>query len=271
MGAQAAVVDATAGEYSVHAIRFARRELSAQREHFYRSHDCADESMPIDYFVWLIAGRGNLILVDTGFTRAVAERRGNRDYLWSPVEALAELGLAVGDIGHVVLTHLHYDHTGHLADFPGARAYLQRREAEYWTGPYAARGENPHLIEQADHDLVFSRVESGRLELLDGDTVIVPGVLAHRVGGHTHGLQVVKVETARGPVVLASDASHFYANIEGDRPYSIVDHIPSMYDAFDWITDQAGGTANVVPGHDPLVLERFPAVPGFVGRVARIA
>ena len=49
-----------------------------------------------------------------------------------------------------------------------------------------------------------------------------PGVSVHLIGGHTMGLQVVRVDTRRGWVVLASDASHFYANMEQIRPFPIV-------------------------------------------------
>ena len=81
----------------------------------------------------------------------------------------------------------------------------------------------------------------------------------HRVGGHTAGLQVVRVRTGGGPVVIASDAAHFYANLEEDRPFAIVHSLPGMYDAFDRVRALAGGDdGRIVPGHDPLVLERHP-------------
>jgi glyoxylase-like metal-dependent hydrolase (beta-lactamase superfamily II) len=86
----------------------------------------------------------------------------------------------------------------------------------------------------------------------------VPGIEVHRVGGHSAGLQVVRVRTGRGNVVLASDATHFYANIEGDHPYSIVSDLAQMYGAFDLVRSLADSPAHLVPGHDPLVMQRFP-------------
>jgi glyoxylase-like metal-dependent hydrolase (beta-lactamase superfamily II) len=71
---------------------------------------------------------------------------------------------------------------------------------------------------------------------------------------------VVRVQTAGGPIVLASDATHFYANLQEDRPFSIVHSLPGMYDAFDRVRELADGDdERIVPGHDPLVLERYPA------------
>ena len=99
-----------------------------------------------------------------------------------------------------------------------------------------------------------------RVRFVDGDEEMAPGVTLHRVGGHAPGLQVVRVQTAGGPVVLASDATHFYANLQEDRPFSIVHSLPGMYDAFDRLRELAGGDdERIVPGHDPLVLERYPA------------
>ncbi|GAA4046335.1 N-acyl homoserine lactonase family protein [Arthrobacter methylotrophus] len=260
-----------ANAFAVYAIRFASRDASLRKEHFYRGDPCGDESLPIDYFVWVIVGRGTTVLVDAGFTREVAERRGNRTFLQPPAETMRQLGIATDSVKNIILTHLHYDHTGHLPDFPSAQVHLQRTELDYWTGPYARRGENPHLIEPGDLAYVKEQLKNGKVTLVDGDAEIVPGVEVHRVGGHTQGLQVVAVATEGGTLVLASDATHFYANIDEDRPYSIVDHLPSMYDAFDWIKMTASVPEFIIPGHDPLVLERFPAVPGLEGVAVRLA
>jgi glyoxylase-like metal-dependent hydrolase (beta-lactamase superfamily II) len=56
----------------------------------------------------------------------------------------------------------------------------------------------------------------------DGDAVVAPGIETFLVGGHTRGLQAVRVATARGDVVLASDSSHYYENVEQGRIFSIV-------------------------------------------------
>jgi Zn-dependent hydrolases, including glyoxylases len=265
----APVLDPDADDLHAVAIRFATRVASKRNEHFYRGHTCADEAKPIDYFVWVVAGRGTAVLVDSGFTAEVAAERGNREHAGSPLDVAARLGVARDRIEHLVLTHLHYDHTGYADQVPDARLWLQRAEWEYWHSAHAQRGENPHLIEPRDLAALESRVV--RDGLLEGDAEIVPGVRVHRTGGHTAGLQVVAVDTAGGPLVLASDASHFYDNIGDDRPYSIVDHLPSMYDAFDWIRSTAGSPARIVPGHDPDVLTRFPAPDAFAGLVAHLA
>ena len=92
---------------------------------------------------------------------------------------------------------------------------------------------------------------------------MAPGVTVHKIGGHSRGLQAVRVETADGPLVLASDAAHFYENYERRNPFPLVVDVADMLDGFDTLTRLAGERKLVVPGHDPLVLQRFP--PAFEG------
>jgi glyoxylase-like metal-dependent hydrolase (beta-lactamase superfamily II) len=106
---------------------------------------------------------------------------------------------------------------------------------------------------------------ANRLRILDGDRDVLPGLRVHRVGGHTAGLQIVTVNTARGTVVLTSDASHFYHNVETRQPVQIITSLPEMLAAFETIHDLAGAQKLIVAGHDPQVRERFKEVePGVV-------
>ncbi|MEV5300990.1 MBL fold metallo-hydrolase [Amycolatopsis methanolica] len=111
----------------------------------------------------------------------------------------------------VVLTHLHYDHAGTVADFPGARYLVQRGELAYWTGSWAKRIRREHWLLDED---ALAHVRGDRLSEVDGDAEVLPGLSVHLVGGHTAGTQIVRVATAAGPVVVASDASHFYENLD---------------------------------------------------------
>jgi glyoxylase-like metal-dependent hydrolase (beta-lactamase superfamily II) len=69
----------------------------------------------------------------------------------------------------------------------------------------------------------------------------------------------VRVWTERGSVVLASDASHLYANMERRSPFPIVFNAGDMLDGFRKLRELADGPDHVVPGHDPLVMDRYPA------------
>ncbi|MGJ6967069.1 N-acyl homoserine lactonase family protein [Streptosporangium sp. G11] len=245
-------------EFRVYAIRYAVRD-ARRGEHFHGYDARAGQRHPTSYYVWLAVSERHTVVVDTGISRSRARDVEGMDYLTSPVEAVAALGVPADSVDHVVLTHLHYDHTGTAREFTSASYVLQRAELDYWTGPWADRvtGER-RLLNDDDLAHLLAAREEGRVTLVDGDAVVVPGLSVHLVGGHTAGMQVVRVNTARGDVVLASDASHFYENLEGDRPFPILHSMTGVYGAFDRIGQLAGGPRLVVAGHDPEVLERFP-------------
>ncbi|GAA1513029.1 N-acyl homoserine lactonase family protein [Nocardioides humi] len=251
----------------IYAIRYSSREAQAH-EHFYRAAPCHGD-MPMAYYVWLVRTEQATVLLDTGFTAAKSEALG-RPYHGAPLETAAELG--AGRIDHLVLSHLHFDHTGHIGEVADATVHIQQREMQFWLGRHAGVGEYAALCDPDDLSALVHANVAGRLRWLDGDADLVPGVTLHLVGGHTPGSQVVRVETDRGPVVLAADASHFYANYENRAPYAIAHTLPLMYDAFERLAELAGPEGLVIPGHDPLVMERFPSAgPGLEGRAVRIA
>ena len=80
----------------------------------------------------------------------------------------------------------------------------------------------------------------------------------------------MRVHTRRGWVVLASDATHFYANLEQQRPYPIVWSVPDMLVAYRKVRELADSPQHIIPGHDPLVLERYAACEGLQGIAARL-
>jgi len=99
---------------------------------------------------------------------------------------------------------------------------------------------------------------------------LAPGLSIHRIGGHTKGLQVVRVWTARGWLVLASDASHYYANMEQGRPFPSVADIGEMLDGFRKLRELASSQEHIVPGHDPLVLALYPPARAGLDAVVRL-
>jgi glyoxylase-like metal-dependent hydrolase (beta-lactamase superfamily II) len=242
-------------EYQVYAVRYATRDARSG-EHFH-GHDLHDAPMPMDYFVWAAVSAEHTVVVDAGFTAEVAARRG-REHLRCPTEGLESIGIDCARVPYVILTHLHYDHAGNLEKFPKATFVIQESEMAFWTGRYAGKEHFRNIVEVDDVVYLVRENFEGRLRVAAGSEEIVPGIEVHWAGGHSSGLQVVRVDTSRGVVVLASDAAHFYANIEEDRPYSIVSDLPRMYGAFDIVRSLADSPAHVVPGHDPLVMERFP-------------
>jgi glyoxylase-like metal-dependent hydrolase (beta-lactamase superfamily II) len=114
----------------------------------------------------------------------------------------------------------------------------------------------PFAVEDVVH--MVRHVYAERVVFHDGEAEIAPGVTLHRVGGHSDGLQVVRVPTRRGPVVIASDAVHLYANMSRQNPFPIVFHLGDMLEGWRTLERLAGSPERVVPGHDPRVTEIYP-------------
>jgi glyoxylase-like metal-dependent hydrolase (beta-lactamase superfamily II) len=232
--------------------------------------DAHDVNMPLDYFVWAIVGGGSTIIVDTGFDEAVGTRRGRQTI--KPVRAgLDAIGIDPDKVGTVIVSHLHYDHSGNTELFPRARYHLQDCEMAYATGRCMCHSVIGHSFEPDYVVSMVRKVFSGRVSFHDGDGEIAPGVTVHHIGGHTKGLQCVRVDTRRGPVVIASDATHLYAHIEGNRVFPVLYNVADVLEGYGKLNKLAGAPQRVVPGHDPDVLRRYPAAkPGLEGWVVRL-
>jgi glyoxylase-like metal-dependent hydrolase (beta-lactamase superfamily II) len=242
--------------YELFAIRYATRE--ARRSDQFIGGDPHDGPMPMDYFVWLAKGAGRIFVIDTGFNAEVAARR-KRTFLRCPVEALALLDVDAGAIEDVILTHLHYDHVGNFDRFPRARFHLQERELAYATGKYMRYPRLAHSFEVEDVCGIVRLNYARRVLFYDGDAELAPGITIHAAGGHSAGLQFVRVRTSRGFVVLASDVSHFYENMASERPFTTAFHIGEMLEGFERLKAAAPDESHIVPGHDPLVMKLYPA------------
>ncbi|MGC2940168.1 MULTISPECIES: N-acyl homoserine lactonase family protein [unclassified Brevibacterium] len=251
----------TRAEDGVYALRYATRDASVRGEHFYGHPEGCMDAWPIHYYMWAILRGKTVIVVDAGFTREEAARRGQRNYGKSPIDLLGSLGVEPHEVSHLILTHLHYDHTGFVGDFPAAKVHVQQAELDFWRSPMAKRGAYSHLVNSADLQQITRLEKDGRLSVVDGDFDLAQSVTVHLVGGHTAGTQVVRVATTEGPIVLASDASHFYENYENDKPYGVVHELSLMYTAFDKLHTLAEPDGTIVPGHDPSVPNRHIPMP----------
>jgi glyoxylase-like metal-dependent hydrolase (beta-lactamase superfamily II) len=248
------------GTWEAYAIRYARLDERRRADNFVPV-DPHDGPMPMDYFVWLLRQGGRTILVDTGFGAEAASARG-RKLLRCPIEALRVLDVDPASVSDVVITHLHYDHAGNLDKLPNARFHIQADEVSYATGPCMCHPAIRHAYRVEDVVELVRKVYADRVVFYQGDANLAPGVDLLAIGGHTMGLQSLRVRTARGTVILASDASHYYENILGGRPFPIVHDVAKMLDGHRRLLAEAGDPKFLVPGHDPLVLERYPQVPG---------
>ena len=253
--------------FEVFALHYAQHSGRSDAENFLGG-DPHDSGSDLAYFVWVARRSDRLYIIDTGFGEMSAARRG-RTLFARPADLIAGLGIAPAQVTDVILTHLHYDHAGTLADFPAARFHVQDGEVGFATGRCMC-----HPMFSAPYDVedvvgLVRKVYAGRVVFHDGDAALCDGLSLHRVPGHTAGLQVVRIWTARGWIVLASDASHLYANLAQRRPFSIVHEPAALLEGYRRLLDLAGSPDAIIPGHDPEVARLYPPHPD-AARVSRL-
>jgi glyoxylase-like metal-dependent hydrolase (beta-lactamase superfamily II) len=253
--------------WEVYALKYAERSDRTRGESFiFDDHSNKDHT--IDYFIWVLKSDESVIVVDTGYDYDEAKRR-NRPIQRSPSEALKALDIEANQVTDVIITHLHYDHAGGLKEFPNAKFHLQESEMAYATGPCMCH-ETIKMPFTGEHVCqMVKKLYSGRVVFYNGFGAIRPGVTTHLIGGHSRGLQSVRVKTNSGYMCLASDATHFYENFLSGKPFPIVVDLEDMLNGFKIIKGLASDIKLVIPGHDPLLKDYFPeeGVSGFVWRL----
>ena len=211
--------------YEVYAVKYATRD--GTRSGNFIGGDPHDAPMPMDYFVWLIRNAERTFVVDTGFSEDMARQR-KRTFLRTPSEGLALLGVEAATVQDVIITHMHYDHVGTFFDFPAARFHLQDAEMSFATGRYMRHGRFNHSFEVEDVVGMVRLVFEDRVRFHSGAAELAPGISVHHIGGHTAGLQCVRVATG-ARLGRAGLGRQPLLRAHGDRP-GLPDRLPCRRD-----------------------------------------
>ena len=242
--------------YEVYAVLYAQR--TGTRGGMFIKGDPHDAPIGMDYYVWAIRSPQRTIVIDIGFEYEDGVARG-RTSLRCPTEGLAAIGVDAAEVEDVIITHMHYDHAGNVDKFPKAMFHLQDSEMEFATGRAMRHAAFRHSYTVDNVTDMVRMLYNDRVEFHDGDAVIAPGVSVHHVGGHSRGMQFVRVNTARGQVVLASDASHYYENFLDGVPFATVENIHLMLEGHKRVQALADSLDHIIPGHDPMVMKKYSA------------
>ncbi len=219
------------------------------------------ETIDIALVFWLLENDDRTVLFDTGFFRAAWLERFDISEFLRPDSALAQAGVASDEVTDIVVSHAHWDHMGGIELFPTATIWIQADEYAYYTGPAWQEGGRAGGIDPDDVLHLVQRNLAGDVRLIEGDGVeFLPGLVAHTGARHTRSSQFLEI---RGDPtwVLASDNAYLYRGLRERRASATF--LPSdraaNLRALDRMLALAGDTLHVVPGHDVLQFERFPA------------
>jgi N-acyl homoserine lactone hydrolase len=186
--------------------------------------------------ITLIEGASGPILFDTG---GFISRLGL-------LKALAAHGLRPADIPVVFLSHLHFDHAHNVDLFPQARFLVSRREWEYVL--------NPHPDDLLVPWGIRHQLSQSRLELIEGEGQIDPGISFFPTPGHTPGCYAVELKGESGVTVIAGDAIKYVKEVILQRCDMAFDTLEAGTESIARILDRAD---RIVPGHFPeLVRQR---------------
>jgi glyoxylase-like metal-dependent hydrolase (beta-lactamase superfamily II) len=257
-------VSSSSRHYQVTVVKYGTRSTTKSDVYlnFPLYHE-VDAPIEMDYFFWILTGAERTIVVDTGFSPEGGRVRQRRQL--APIPELFEhFGTDPGTSPDVVVTHAHYDHIGNLDHFPSSRVIMARDEYNFWSSKHAQRVMFHHSIQDEEIEYLHKVNLDQRLVLFEETFEVAPGVTVTKVGGHTPGQCVVRVETSDGVVLLASDAIHYYEEYERDMLFMSVANLVDMYAGFDRIRElvASGDVTHLVSGHDPDTLNRFKPAQG---------
>jgi glyoxylase-like metal-dependent hydrolase (beta-lactamase superfamily II) len=253
--------------HEIYAISYGGHQRPGSENYIGDPHNNSPD--PLEYYIWAIVGKSGTFVVDTGFDEIAAKRR-NRPITRPIGEGLKAIGIAPDSVKNVIITHLHYDHSGNADLFPNARYHLQDCEMEYATGRCMC-----HAHQRAPFEIDYivdtvKKVYADRVEFHDGEAELAPGISVHHIGGHSKGLQCVRVKTKRGYVVLASDCAHLYKHIDEGKVFPITYNVGDVLEGYKKLGRLASSRRHIVPGHDPRTLDLYPAAKSGLDRVVRL-
>lgn len=149
----------------------------------------------------LVRTGSNNVIIDTGIGNKLTEKQlkihGIRDN-WALPASLEGQGIRPEEIDTVILTHCDYDHAGGILSekdgelvptFPDARIVMQRTE---WEDVNHPNRRSAHTFWEINFR---GLADAGKLDLVDGEKEIFPGISVRHTGGHNRGHQIVRIES----------------------------------------------------------------------------
>jgi glyoxylase-like metal-dependent hydrolase (beta-lactamase superfamily II) len=170
-----------------------------------------------------------MVLIDTGL-----------GLMWQPnagqlVQNLLIEGIQCAEIDKIIITHIHPDHIGGNTDnecrsiFPNARYLVNRTEWEYWTSKpdlsQFSQSVQKDYLEAVKKRLLPIR---SQIDLIDGETAVIPGINFIKAPGHTPGQILVSISSGNEQLLCTSDIFHDPSEFAGPDLEMVGDSLPKQ-------------------------------------------
>ena len=252
--------------YELYAVKYAGPLISSVAMVFWNTD--WDKKIERNYYVWVIRGNGETLIVDCGVAPALAKARQIPGYV-SPSDALARMGVEASHVKRVIITHVNWDHMSGIELFPEATFYIQEKEFDFWIKDSVAQKPPFRKVTDPVGNAYLARLEgTERLVMVKGDQVILPGIELLLAPGHTPGLQAVAVNTVKGTAILGSDCGHIFRNYQEETPSIFITDMVAWMKTYDKLKTRVSSVGLLFPGHDMKMLTDYPKVAEDITRLA---
>jgi glyoxylase-like metal-dependent hydrolase (beta-lactamase superfamily II) len=193
------------GGISINAFDFFSGVDSPKMRAAFEEDGLNPEAVPLSLQILVVDTGEDLVLIDTGLGEPVGADEGRL------IEYLGELGIAPEEVNVVIITHGHWDHIGGIVDkegrlqFPNARHVMSKKAWEYWTSEENLSHMSEQLVKWARENLPPLKE---KVELVELDSEILPGIVTMAAPGHTPGQLAVLVKSGSQKLLCLADAAH---------------------------------------------------------------
>jgi glyoxylase-like metal-dependent hydrolase (beta-lactamase superfamily II) len=168
----------------------------------------------------LLISDNKKILIDTGMGNKWDEKSKNIykiDQNISLEHELELIGIKSEEITDILLTHLHFDHTGGstkvengklVPTFTNAKYYVQKKNFELAVKP-SERDRGSYIKENFD-----VLMKEGLLQLIDGEIDFDENISFRIINGHTFSQQMIKISDSSQTLLYCSDLMPFISQIK---------------------------------------------------------
>ncbi len=244
--------------YEIYAVKYAGPFRRPMAKVLWNT-DWGKETL-INYYIWVVRGNNETLVVDCGVAPALAEKMELSGYI-NPVQVLERMEIEASRVKRVVITHVNFDHVSGIELFPEAAFYIQEKEFNFWIkDPVAKKPPFLMLTDPVGNDHLARLEGTDRLVLVKGDQKILPGIELLLAPGHTPGLQAVAVNTARGTAIVGSDCGHIFRNYEEEIPSCFIIDLVAWTKTYDKVKAKVSSLDLLFPGHDMKMLTDYPKV-----------